>query len=62
MQSALEEHPATQEAIRGVLQATIGEAQVPGTAIPGERQVILIQATAILAVPFGTGDSAESVV
>jgi len=56
VQSAREGHPAT----RGALQATIWEAQVPGTAILGGRQAILIQATAILAVPFGTGDSAES--
>ena len=62
MQSAREGRPATQEAIRGALQATIWKAQAPGTAIPGGRQVILIQAMALLAVPFGTGDSAESVV
>ena len=62
MQLAREGRPATQKAIRGALQATIGVAQVPGTAIPGGRQVILIQATAILAVPSGTGDPSEAVV
>ena len=58
MQLVQEGHPAT----RGALQATILEAQAPGTAILGGRQAILIQAMALLAVPFGDVDSAESVV